>query len=500
MDLRVKAGAFDANLAADALVVTVFEGDGLTGVSATVNEALGGQLERLMTSGDFSGTLDESLTLYPGEGLGVRRVILVGVGPAAAFKADPLRRAAAVGAQRARKLKASEVVFIPEAHEAAELNLTQAAQVITEGVLLGLYRYHGQKSDEAPAADLTTLTLLGEAVAELEQGLKAGEAFALGTLFARDLKNLPPNICTPEYMAQRAVAMAGEVGLRVTVLEKHQMAALKMGALLAVAQGSDATPRFIVLEHRPDEADKLDTLVLVGKGVTFDTGGYSLKSRDGMIGMKGDMGGGAAVLGAMRIVAALDMPLHVVGLVPASDNMISEKAYRPQEVITASNGKTIEIISTDAEGRLLLADALVYAQRYNPAAVVNIATLTGSIVGALGHAAAGLFGNDDHVREALLSAAASSDELLWHMPIYPEYAQALESDTADFKNSAGKGGGGAGVAASFLSNFVAFPWAHVDMAGMMSAQDQNGVPYIPGKGSTGYGARLLAEFVRQWSS
>jgi leucyl aminopeptidase len=270
-----------------------------------------------------------------------------------------------------------------------------------------------------------------------------------------------------------------------------------MGALLAVAQGSETPPCFIIMEHNADRAQELDTLVLVGKGVTFDTGGYSLKPKDSMIGMKADMGGGAAVIGAMQTVALLDLPLHVVGLVPAADNMISGRAYRPQDVIRASNGKTIEIISTDAEGRMLLADALVYARRHDPAAVVDIATLTGSCVVALGHAAAGLFSTDDELRDLLMASGEAAQERVWPLPLYPEYAKALESDTADMKNSGGRNG--VGTSAMFLKNFVDYPkWAHIDMAGM-SLSTGGDVAYIPAKGATGYGSRLLAGFVDQWT-
>jgi leucyl aminopeptidase len=374
-----------------------------------------------------------------------------------------------------------------------------AAQAVTEGSLLALYAYRGQKTDDAPKALPETLELMVEAEPErpaAQRGVAAGDAIAAGVTLTRDLVNLPPNICTPVYMAEAASQIAETLGLRVQVLDREQMEGLGMGALLGVAQGSDTPPRFIILEHNADRADELDTIVLIGKGVTFDTGGYSLKSKEGMGTMKGDMAGAAAVIGAMRAVGALDVPLHVVGLAPASDNMISGRAYRPQEVVTASNGVTIEIISTDAEGRMLLADALVYAERFKPAAVVDIATLTGACYTALGGVAAGLFSTDDTLREALLSAADTTTEKLWPLPLFPEYEKAIESETADIKNSGGRGGG-VGSSAIFLKHFVAFPaWAHIDMAGLGFGGKDN--PYVPGKGATGYGVRLLTEFVRRW--
>jgi leucyl aminopeptidase len=362
-----------------------------------------------------------------------------------------------------------------------------------------LYQYHGQKSSDAPD-DLTgKFDLLTTDVDTANTGINNGKAFAAGTSLARTRINLPPNIVTPVYLAEQAQAMAQEVGLTIQVLEKAQMQALKMGAILGVAQGSDYPPRFIIMEHNADKKDELDTIVLVGKGVTFDTGGYSLKTGDGMASMKADMSGGAAVIGAMRTIAELNPSVHVVGLVPAADNMVSGKAYRPQEVLTASNGKTIEIISTDAEGRLLLADALVYAQRYNPAAVLDIATLTGSMVVALGNATTGFYSNDDIVSEKLTIAGESTNEFAWRLPMHEEYGDSLQSDTADTKNSGGSAGraGGAGVAAHFLNHFVDYKWAHIDMAGMIENKGKN--PYQPKHSAKGYGSRLLAEFVRQWT-
>jgi leucyl aminopeptidase len=282
----------------------------------------------------------------------------------------------------------------------------------------------------------------------------------------------------------------------VQVLDREQMADLGMGALLAVAQGSDTPPRFIILEHNRACSRELDTIVLVGKGVTFDTGGYTLKTKESMATMKGDMAGAAAVIGAMRALGALNVPLHVVGLAPASDNMISGHAYRPQEVVIASNGVTIEIISTDAEGRLLLADALVYAGRFQPAAVIDIATLTGTCAAALGQVAAGVFSTDEALLSLLQSASVATSEKVWPLPLVPEYEKAIESQTADIKNSGGMWGG-IGSSAIFLKHFVSYPvWAHIDMAGLAFEAKDN--PYIPGKGATGYGARLLTEFVRQW--
>ena len=330
-------------------------------------------------------------------------------------------------------------------------------------------------------------------------GARTGEAIAQGACLTRELVNTPANFCTPVDLAEAAGSLSG---LRVEVLERAQMEALGMGALLGVAQGSETPPKFIIMEHNAERSGTLDSLVLAGKGVTFDTGGYSLKSLTGMVGMKSDMGGGAAVIGAMQAISALQPELHVVGLVPAVDNLVSAHAIRPQDVLTASNGLTIEIISTDAEGRLILADALVYAARYQPAAVIDIATLTGSCVTALGSAAAGLFSNHDGLRDALMAASGRCGERVWPLPLFPDYDKAIESQAADLKNNAAPLTG-VGTSAAFLQRFTDYPaWAHLDIAGMVGIEGLGSInredPLLPEKGATGFGARLFTDLVRNW--
>lgn len=500
MDIKVAAGSL-MDQTADAVIIYVLSGVTLDGAALAVNTGLNGALQDLIDAGDFDGKTGQVAVLYPCGVVPAQRVIVVGLGAADELTVDGLRRAAALGAQKARDLKAKKAATAPYTTE--QIGLAQSAEAIAEGASLGLYQYHGQKtSDPAAALPETLIIIVGEADAEAaEQGVAAGMAIADGVKLSRDLVNLPPNICTPAYMAQASVEAGQAVGLKVEVLERKQMEALGMGALLGVAQGSDTPPRFIIMQHNADKASELDTIVLVGKGVTFDTGGYSLKTRDGMVGMKADMGGGGAVIGAMKAIGALNVPLHVVGLIPAADNMVSGHAYRPQDVLKASNGVTIEIISTDAEGRLLLADALVFASRYKPAAVVDIATLTGACVVALGTVAAGVFSNNDQLRDSLLGAAQRTGEKIWPLPLWPEYNKAIESQTADIKNSGGSHGGAA-TAAAFLQHFVDYPaWAHLDIAGVAGIESLGGSsdnPYVPGKGATGFGARLMTDFVRQW--
>jgi len=482
----------------DALIIYKTQDTDLQNAAKSVDEALDGAISEIISAGDFTGSTGETLVIYTRGTIPAKRVIVVGLGESSKFSADVVRRAAATGVLKARSLKLKNVATRPIGAARKAISVDSASQAVTEGALLGLYQYHGQKSSDAPE-NLESISIVSDDTAAIDKGIATGTAFAEGTILARDLINNPPNVVTPAYMASRAEEMAKEVGLKCTVLDKTQMQALKMGALLGVAQGSDNPPKFIILEHNSDKKEDNNTIVLVGKGVTFDTGGYSLKTRDGMVGMKADMSGGAAVIGAMKTIAKLDVPLHVVGLIPASDNMVSSKAYRPEDVLIASNGKSIEIISTDAEGRLLLADALVYAQRYNPKAVVDIATLTGSIMIALGSAATGVYSNSDDVVAKLELAGTFTDEPIWRMPMSEIYGNSLKSDTADTKNSGGAAGraGGAGVAAHFLSNFVDYNWAHIDMAGMLRNAGTN--PYSPKHSAYGYGARLLAEFARQWS-
>ena len=499
MDIQVSAG--DITIAqADTIIVYAFQGSELTSAAQAVNKALNGAVDDLIAAEDFSGKSGDQVLLYTRGAITAKRVILVGLGEADKFTADVARRATAQGMKKASDLKAKTVAT---AVPGTEQDIAAAVEAVAEAALLAVYHYHGQKSGDSPASlpeSLLIYIAADEDVDAAKQDVQAGEAIAAGVQITRDLVNLPPNVCTPAYMAQVAGEVAKEVGLKIEVLEKKQMEALGMGALLGVAQGSETPPRFIVLEHNADKANELDTVVLVGKGVTFDTGGYSLKTRDGMSKMKGDMGGGGAVIGAMRAIGALKVPLHVVGLIPAADNMVSGKAYRPQDVVKASNGVTIEIISTDAEGRLLLADALAFASRYEPQAVVDIATLTGACMVALGGVAAGLFSTDDQLRDQLVGAGLRTSEQLWPLPLYEEYGKTLESQTADTKNSGGRMGG-AGVAAIFLKNFVDYPaWAHIDMAGMEADNNPFEAAYVPGKGATGFGVRLFTDFVRNWKA
>ena len=480
---------------AEAFVISLFQDEHMNGIADLLDQALGGSISMLLDDGDFSGKAGEVTVLYTDGQLATRRIILVGMGKRADFNVETIRSAAANAAIKANKLKVTHMATI--LHGDQMLSDDKTAFAMAESTLLALYQYHGQKSSSPDPVTLQAVDIVLPDDADLDfiqSNINEAITLAESVAIARDLVNLPPNYCTPDYIAAIATQVASEVGLKVEVFNEVQMRELKMGALLAVAQGSDTPPRFIILEHNAHRATELETVVLVGKAVTFDTGGYSIKPKQGMLKMKTDMAGGAAVLAALRAIALADLPIHVVGLIPSADNMINGQAYRPQDVFTASNGTTIEIVSTDAEGRMLLADALVYAQQYEPDAIVDIATLTGHAYMALGGIMAGLFTDDNNLQNDLMKAADQVNESLWPLPMGKAFQKMLKSETADTKNSS-IGPGGGSSAAMFLSLFTkGFSWAHIDMAGM--ANSREGVAYEPSGSASGFGARLLTQFVK----
>lgn len=478
---------------ADTLIVSLFKDGEPEGAAGDVDEALGGALRERVSEGDFKGEVGELAVLYPRGALTAKRVIVAGLGERDTLDLETVRKVSAAAFKRARKLNGKHVATIVHG---VELGSKDAAQATAEGALLALYRFDAQKQKEE-TNELESLTVVSgeDGLEEVEAGVKTAQALAAGVYLARDLVNMPPNVATPSKLAEVAAEMAEAYGFDLTVGDRAWAAEHDMGAFLAVAKGAGEEPKFIVLEHNPDRDNPerdLETVVLVGKGVTFDTGGITIKPGANMGAMKSDMGGAAAVLGAMKAVGELGLPLRVVGIVPSTENMPDANAYRPADVIRASNGKTIEIISTDAEGRMILADALIYAERYNPRFVIDLATLTGSSVIALGKGvAAALFSTDDALRDALVEAGAHSFERVWPLPLYEDYRKTIQSDVADMKNTGGRTGG-VGTSAVFLREFTSYPWAHLDIAGM--ALSDKGRAYTP-KGGTGFGVRLLLEFL-----
>jgi len=498
MQVQVKKG-FIQEEPAEAIVVNLFEGVTQPGgATAAADRATGGLIAELLAAGDFKGKLNEISVLYPRGGVAARRILLVGLGKAEEFTLDKARQVAGTAARKARDLGARSLATIVHGGGAAGLAPAAAAQATIEGTLLALYRFDQLKSSKNPAerVEVESVTVVeadAGRLAEVEAGVATGETIAGAISLARDLQNWPSNFATPAFLADTARRVAQETGLQCSVLDREDMRQLGMGGLLNVSQGSQEPPKFIVLEHNAGR-DELPTLVLVGKGITFDSGGISIKPWENMEEMKFDMSGAAAVIGAMQVAGKLDLPLRVIGLVPATENLPSGTAYKPGDVIRAMNAKTIEIISTDAEGRLILADALVYAQQYKPAAVVDLATLTGACVVALGKHMAGLFTNNADLAARVKAAAEAAGEPVWEMPLTEPYRKQIDSDTADMKNTGGRPGG-AITAAALLQEFVDYPWVHLDIAG--TAYSDKDRPYTP-KGGAGWGVRTLVELLRGW--
>jgi len=452
--------------------------------------AADGALSRLLTQRDFTGARDQTAIVYPKRG--AERVVLVGLGPDAQITRGEIRRAAAIAGRKAADLGARRLAFhvAHETHGGVPPDVI--GQVAVEGAWQGAWRFKQLKAVENakdPLQDVELITTREER-GDVARGARIGHAVAVGQKLARNLQMLPSNVCTPAYLADIARQLGRAYRFKVTVLTPSQLEKEGLRALLGVARGSPEEPRFIVIEHKG--AGKSAPLCLVGKGVTFDTGGISIKPAEKMEEMKYDMSGAAAVLGTFETLGQLKPSVNVVGLIPATENMPSGTAVKPGDVIRSHLGKTIEVVNTDAEGRLILADALSYARRFNPAAVVDAATLTGAVVIALGHHAVGLLGNDDPLLEEVRRAGDRAGERCWPLPLWDEYREQIRSDVADVKNTGGRPAGTI-TAAWFLREFVhGFPWAHLDIAG--TAYLDSDRPDCA-KGPTGLGVRLFAELI-----
>jgi leucyl aminopeptidase len=506
VNITISAGSITKQTA-DLIVVSLFQGTLPPGsAAAAVDALLSGAVREIIEAGDFSGKAGETALLYTRGALPGPRVLVVGLGDRARFNTAGACSAAAIAARKARDLGVKTLATIVHGAGEGGLDPQSAAQAVVEGTKLGLYRYEGRKSG-APAErkadpqeiilvdwDLSRGGMSRERRAALQAGLAQGNAISAGVMLARDMVNEPGNHMTPSRMASAARQLAVETGLQIRVLGRAEMVELGMGILLAVAAESEQEPQLIVLEHNAGRED-LPTVVLVGKGVTFDSGGISIKPIDEMWRMKADMAGAAAVIGALGVAARLSLPAHVVGLAACTENLPGGRAQKPGDVYTGMTGKTMEVITTDAEGRMLLADALAYAARFRPQAVVDIATLTAAQRVALGSQAAALFANDDALAARLLAAGEASGDWLWRMPLYDEYREAIKSQAADVKNSGGRHGG-LGTSAKFLEHFTEdYPWAHIDMASMsLTDEDKAAQP----RGATGYGVRLLTAFLKGW--
>jgi leucyl aminopeptidase len=507
MQITVKAGD-PSKAAAELLAIPLLRAskgdDASPRIPATVRSMdrnLGGVIGAAVASGDFKASAGQAVLVYPtGTASPVKRVLLLGLGSKGKVDAEGLRRAAGTAVKRAGSGRNKRIsIWLPKLDD---VDVKHAAQAIAEGAVLGSYRFDGYRDlgDDEPGTIRAVHLFCAD-----EKGLAAARrAVAIGRILAesqnlaRDLSNAPANELPPAKLASEARSVARAVGLRCQVMDVAELKRRKMGGLLAVGGGSSRPPRLIVLEHKPREKSKktAPTICLVGKGVTFDSGGISIKPSAGMDEMKHDMSGAAAVIGAMRAVAELDLPLHVVGVIGAAENLPSSTAYRPGDVLRTASGKTIEVLNTDAEGRVVLADALHYARTtFKPEAMIDLATLTGACMVALGESASGLFGSDDDLIERVRAAGEECGERAWPMPLFAEHRRAVKSTIADVKNTAGRNAG-ASTAAAFLAAFAGdTPWVHLDIAGTGWTSIQT--PYQI-KGGTGVGVRLLLEVLQNW--
>jgi leucyl aminopeptidase len=475
----------------DTLAVFIPQDPALRGAALQeIQRSLGIDARQLVALGDLTGKASEVAVLYPDRSRTPRRILLVGLGEKKKWSLETYRKAAAAAAKKARALKSGSLaLWMPSSVRPS----ADAALAFAEGAWLALYRfdrYITKKPDDPPP--LRHLHLASD-VAGWRRVLPAAAERATiiceATCFARDLANAPGSEIYPETLAEAAQESGERAGYSVTVLTESEIRQHNMGGVLGVSQGSARPPRFLILEYGDQ---KLPPVVLVGKGVCFDSGGISIKPAAGMAEMKMDMSGAAAVIGTFEAVARLELPVHVVGLIPAVENMPGGRAIKPGDIIRHYNGKTSEVDNTDAEGRLILADALGFAETFKPKAVIDLATLTGAVVVALGHMATGMLGNDEGLKDGLRAAGLKTYERVWELPMFDEYERLIKSDVADVKNVGGRWAG-AITGAWFLRKFIGdYSWVHLDIAGTAMVEEPG--DYIP-KGGSGVGVRLLTEFL-----
>ena len=495
MEYKVKSGSPEKQRSA-CLVVAVFKDQLLSPAASSINDATGKMISSLLKRGDISGECGNMLMLPQVPGIPAERVMLVGCGRAAEFSIKKLLKVTAGVIRKLQQNKITEAsLFLPEL-TIDDFDLGARIEQIIIQAGHSSYQSDSLKTDKQEnKSQLQKITLFVPERSDLVTGRQAllnGQAIAAGVKMARQLGDLPGNICTPTYLAEQAAEIATAFGMKIKVLNEKAMEKLSMDALLSVSRGSRQEARLIVLEHRGGSSREAP-VVLVGKGLTFDAGGISLKPSSGMDEMKYDMCGGASVLGTMLAIAEMNLPLNVIAIVPASENLPDGDANKPGDIVTSMSGQTIEILNTDAEGRLILCDALTYAERFKPSTVIDIATLTGACVVALGAHASGVFSNDDSLTEELVEAGNTSQDRVWPMPLWDEYDHQLKSNFADMANIGGSKAG-AVTAACFLARYTEnYNWAHLDIAGTAWLSGSK-------KGATGRPVRLLCEFLRNRAS
>ncbi len=474
----------------DTLVTFAFE----DAKDARADAALARLVAEASRNEEFKGKEKAVLAFYPAGGVPARRVVVAGLGRNGKVDAEKFRRAAAAAANRLKAGAPEVLVRLPEGGR-ADVSLREQAQAVTEGFLLSGYEYSKWKSVKPAPSKVGTVRIEAGSSADLvdvNEGVRRGRIFAEATCLTRDLVNEPPSICTPRYLADAARDVArGDRTISIRVIDEKAAKRLGMGGLLGVSAGSTEPPRFVHLTYRAPGAKK--TIAVCGKGITFDSGGLCIKPADGMLNMKDDMSGAAAVIGLFRALREFKPKVNVHGIIAASENMPGGSAYKTRDVLRAMNGKTMEIINTDAEGRLVLSDALSYASRLKPDAILDLATLTGAAVVALGPEISAVFGTDQNLVNQVVAAGRSTGEKFWPMPLEEEYWDMIKSDVADMKNSGGRWGGSI-TAALFLKQFVdeGIPWAHLDIAGPALVESAH--VYKPA-GGTGVGVRTLLRYL-----
>ena len=498
MKISVKFGAAEKE-STDVIVISLFENTKKipSGLSS-LDKASGGFISNLLQNKDFTGKLNETVMIPTYKKAIPKRILLVGLGKTTELSSDKVRQAAGTATRviQGKKFKSPSMLLYKTEYKG--ISIEDITRSVVEGVLLSLYNFTMyktlKKEDKAVINNFTLIVQKKDVLAKVKSVAKNTQTVAEAVCFTRDIVNMAGSDATPTFLANKAKEIARKTGVKCRTLSRPDMKKLGMGGILNVSRGSSQPPKFIILEYNTRKKNS-DTIVLIGKGVTFDSGGISLKPGSGMDLMKADMSGAAAVLGAFKAISNLKPANHIVGLVPCTENMPSGSALKPGDIIKCMSGKTVEILNTDAEGRLILADAIAYAKRYKPDAVIDLATLTGACVAALGTFTSGMLGNNDKLKERVKQAGEKSHERVWELPLWKEYYELIKSNIADIKNTGGRYAGTI-TAACFLGEFVEdFPWVHLDIAGTFLVEKDT--PYIR-KGATGVGVRLLTQLILDW--
>ena len=499
MEIKVDTGKIlEKNY--ELLVLGIFEGEKNYGVNGIIDNALDKEISKIVKTPEFNGKLKKYCLLKTYGKMGINRILLVGLGKPEDFSLENIRIASGIAIHSIRDLGITSCAFSIMG-EKSKIPIEKIVENTVIGCELALYQFNLYKTmDHDQLKKINKLTFFIESPESedvVKKSISIAQIIDKGVNLARNLSNMPSSDATPTQIAEKAEKIANKSGLNFRVLGKKDMEKFSMGGIINVARGSSQPPKIVILEH--NGGGDMRPIVLIGKGITFDSGGISLKPSEKMEEMKHDKAGAATVIGTMQTVAQLNLPLNIIGITPLTENLPGGSAYKPGDVLKMCNGKTVEVINTDAEGRLILADVLAYASRYKPQAVIDLATLTGACVIALGSFATGLLSNDDDLKRLIMIGGETTGERVWELPLWDDYKELLKSDIADLKNVGGRPGGVI-TAASFLSNFVDYPWAHLDIAGTAWMQNNAGLkPYNP-KGATGVGVRLITEVLRFWKS